>query len=125
MGQSYIEYVGAANATCKRRNDAGSGVRHCTALADARRGRYPAHMSTITKPSITPRAKAIAEGLVRSGRATKFQVSGGFVRADGIGTAIYWVTSDGTRVLRGDVPHSADELQTGFVEKMFVAGSGA
>jgi hypothetical protein len=45
-------------------------VRQCTALADARRGRYPAHMSPITKPSIMPRAKAIAEGLVRSGRAT-------------------------------------------------------
>ena len=80
-------------------------------------------MSTITKPSITPRAKAIAEGLVRTGRAAKFQVSGKYVRADGIGTAIYWVTSDGTRVLRGDVPHTADELQAGFVEKMVRAGS--
>jgi hypothetical protein len=75
--------------------------------------------------TIAPRAKAIVTGLVRTGRATKFQVVGEFVRADGIGTAIYWVTSDGTRVLRGDVPHSADELQAGFIEKMLRAGSGA
>jgi hypothetical protein len=80
-------------------------------------------MSTITKPSA--RAKAIATGLVRTGRATKFQVVGEFVRADGIGTAIYWVTSDGTRVLRGVLPDTAEELQSGFIEKMLVAGSAA
>jgi hypothetical protein len=54
-------------------------VRRCTALADVRGDRYPANMSTI----MSPRAKAIAEGLVRSGRAAKFEVAGGFVRADG------------------------------------------
>ena len=80
-------------------------------------------VSTTTKPS--PRAKAIATGLVRSGRAAKFQVSGGFVRADGIGSAIYWITGDGTRVLRGDTVDNADELQPGFIEAMTRAGSEA
>jgi len=63
--------------------------------------------------------------LVRTGRATKFQVVGEFVRADGIGTAIYWIAGDGSRVLRGDGLDSADELQIGFIDRMVRAGSGA
>jgi hypothetical protein len=47
-----------------------------------------------------------------------------FVRADGIGTAIYWITSDGARVLRGPLPDTADELQGGFIKKMLRTGSG-
>jgi hypothetical protein len=74
--------------------------------------------------SIMPRAKAIAEGLVRTGRATKFQVVGGFVRADGVGLT-YRVSDDGARVLRGLLPDTADELQLGFIDKMVRAGSGA
>jgi hypothetical protein len=77
-------------------------------------------MSTI----VSQRAKAIAEGLVRSGRAAKFRVAAGFVRANG-GGAIYWISADGTRVLRGDAVDSADELQPGFLQAMVRAGSDA
>jgi len=72
------------------------------------------------KPS--PRAQAIAVGLARTGRAAKFRGFAGFVRAEG-GGAIYWISGDGTRVLRGDTIDSADELQRGFLEAMVKAGS--
>jgi hypothetical protein len=52
------------------------------------------------KPS--PRAQAIATGLVRTGRAAKHRAAAGFIRADGIGPTC-WVSADGARVLRGDV----------------------
>jgi len=61
---------------------------------------------------------------VRSGRAAKFQTAGGYIRADGLGS-IYWIDGDGTRVLRGVLPDTAEELQSGFIEKMLMAGSGA
>jgi hypothetical protein len=73
----------------------------------------------IEKPS--PRAQAIAAGLVRSGRAARSRVAGNFIRADG-GGAVYWVSRDGGRLLRGDVVDSADELQRGFIEAMARAG---
>ena len=69
------------------------------------------------------RAQAIAAGLVRAGRATNYRVFGNFVRADGVG-ATYWISHDGTRVLRGDTIGGADELQPGFLEAMARAGSG-
>jgi hypothetical protein len=70
----------------------------------------------------SPRAQAIAAGLVRTGRATNLRVTGNFVRADGLG-ATYWVRTDGTGVLRGHMIGGADELQTGFIEAMVRAGS--
>jgi hypothetical protein len=72
------------------------------------------------KPS--PRAKAIAVGLVRTGRAAKCRAAAGFVRVDG-GEATYWVSNDGARVLRGDMIDSAMELQRGFIEAMARAGA--
>jgi hypothetical protein len=39
------------------------------------------------------------------------------------GGSTYWVSDDGTRVLRGDVAESADELQRGFLDAMVRAGS--
>ena len=72
------------------------------------------------KPS--PRAKAIAAGLVRTGRAAKSRAAAGFIRADG-GDATYWISGDGARVLRGDVVDTADELQRGFIEAMARAGA--
>jgi hypothetical protein len=70
----------------------------------------------------TPRAQAIVAGLVRAGHATNCRVFGNFVRADGVG-ATYWVSNDGTHVLRGDTISGADELQRGFLEAMVRAGS--
>ena len=77
-------------------------------------------MSRSTKPS--PRAQAIAAGLVRTGRAAQFRAAGAFIRADG-GSATSWISNDGARVLRGDVADSADELQPGFIDAMARAGS--
>jgi hypothetical protein len=70
----------------------------------------------------SPRAQAIAAGLVRAGRATNYRVFGNFVRADGAG-ATYWVSNDGMRVLRGDTIGGADEMQPGFLEAMARAGA--
>jgi hypothetical protein len=72
------------------------------------------------KPS--PRAQAIAAGLVRTGRAAKSRAAGNFIRADGAGPT-YWISRDGARVLRGDVIDTADELQRGFIEAMARASS--
>jgi hypothetical protein len=74
----------------------------------------------IEKPS--PRAQAIAAGLVRTGRAAKSRALGNFIRADG-GSAVYWISRDGARVLRGEVADTADELQRGFIEAMARAGA--
>jgi hypothetical protein len=71
------------------------------------------------KPS--PRAKAIAVGLVRTGRAAKSRAAAGFIRADG-GDATYWISDDGARVLRGDTLDTAEQLQSGFLEAMARAG---
>jgi hypothetical protein len=72
------------------------------------------------KPS--PRAQAIAAGLIRTGRAAKSRAAAGFIRADG-GDATYWVSDDGARLLRGDAVDTADELQPGFAAAMARAGS--
>jgi hypothetical protein len=77
-------------------------------------------VSRSTKPS--PRAEAIAAGLVRTGRAANYWATAGFIRADG-GGPTYWISDDGTRILRGDLVDGADELQRGFLEAMALAGS--
>jgi hypothetical protein len=48
--------------------------------------------------------------------------TGNFIRADG-GGAVYWISRDGVRVLRGEVADTADELQRGFIEAMARAGA--
>lgn len=74
-----------------------------------------------TGPS--PRAWAIAEGLVRTRRAIEYDVSGPFIRVDGFGSARYWISDDGGRVLRGSRLATADRLQPGFVEMMARTGA--
>jgi hypothetical protein len=68
------------------------------------------------------RAWAIAVGLVRTGRAAKYEATEGFIRAEGVGPTRYWISDDGARLLRGRIVASADELQDGFVEAMARAG---
>lgn len=73
------------------------------------------------------RALAIAKGLVRTNRVSKKEVVGGtfggFVRLRAVVGAFYWISLDGMRVLRGQDPGGADELQDGFVEAMARAGN--
>lgn len=71
------------------------------------------------------RAMVIAAGLMRTGRASDAQKSGGFIRLRATGGGFYFVAHDGVRVLRGDELDDAEELQQGFVAAMERAGSKA
>jgi hypothetical protein len=68
------------------------------------------------------KALAIAEGLVRTGRASGPVQVRGFLRVDAANGEPYWVSDDGTQILRGADPETADELQPGFVNAMARAG---
>lgn len=70
------------------------------------------------------RAWAIAEGLIRTGRAERSKETEKFIRVDGIKGACYWVAFDGNTILRGRSVTIADELQPGFVDAMARAGAG-
>ena len=78
-------------------------------------------MTETLEPS--PRAWAIAAGLVRSGRATNATAMDGFIRLLARGGVRYWVPFDGDRLLRGETLEDADELQLGFVDAMMRAGA--
>lgn len=70
----------------------------------------------------SPRAWAIAAGLVRTRRATQYDVTIGYIRADGVDGQRYWISDDGHRVFKGTTIAIADELQGGFIEAMSRAG---
>jgi hypothetical protein len=72
--------------------------------------------------NLSPRAQAIAAGLVRTGRAATCRADGGFIRVQGA-SVTYWVSADGARLLRGEMVDGADELQRGFIEAMLRAGA--
>jgi hypothetical protein len=76
-----------------------------------------------TDPTISARAKAIANGLIRTGRASDGRAARGYLRlrAERSGS-FYWVAADGSRLLRGDDLDTAEELQSSFVETMIQAG---
>ena len=71
----------------------------------------------------SPRALAVAEGLVRTGRGAERRRAGKYLRLTAAAGGFYWVTIDGSRLLRGDDLDSADELQAPFVEAMVRAGT--
>jgi hypothetical protein len=73
----------------------------------------------------TPRAWAIAEGLVRTGRAASSEQIDDYIRVSRGDGEHYWVSYDGGRVLRGTRIGSAEELQAGFVNAMARAGEPA
>ena len=75
------------------------------------------------KQAIYGRAKAIAEGLVRTGRASDQRLTSGHfrLRANN-GGGFYWIAVDGSRLLRGDELDGAEELQPKFVLAMVQAG---
>ena len=74
-------------------------------------------------PSV--RAQAIANGLMRTGRAANPLHTRGFICLHTAGAHRYWVSNDGRRVLRGRELAEADELQDGFIDAMARAGDGA
>ena len=71
----------------------------------------------------SPRAWTIANGLVRTGRATNPKRIDGFIWLFSAHGERYWVSYDGQRVLRGRDLQTADELQAGFIETMVRAGA--
>lgn len=75
--------------------------------------------------AVSERARAIAAGLTRSGRATAATFVAGYLCMPclvGARDEFYWVRSDGRKVLRGRTRDTAEELQPGFVEAMARAG---
>ena len=75
------------------------------------------------EPPFSRRAEEIANGLVRTGRASDPRMVHDHVqlRANR-GGGFYWITIDGARLLRGDELETAEELQPNFVQAMALAG---
>jgi hypothetical protein len=67
------------------------------------------------------RALAIAQGLVRTRRATQVTTQGDYLRLQAADT-FYWIPFDGGALLRGDQRRSATALQPGFADAMARAG---
>jgi hypothetical protein len=61
---------------------------------------------------------AIANGLIRTGRAAHPQSIRGYIHLAGVSGDRYFVAFDGNRLLRGDTVEHASPLQPGFVEAM-------
>lgn len=82
---------------------------------------------TAAQPELTARARAIATGLIRTGRAIGGRIVAldGFMRLDCRGGGFYWVSADGLKLLRGDALWGADELQPKFADAMERAGAAA
>jgi hypothetical protein len=79
--------------------------------------------STATDPEISARATAIASGLVRTERAapgSKFDH--GLLRLECFAGGFYWISLDGSRILRGIQLIDAEELQPKFIDAMERAG---
>ena len=72
---------------------------------------------------LSARAKAIAEGLIRAMRAEHHGVfDQGMLRLRCRRGGHYWISLDGSRVLRGRTLVDADELQPKFIDAIERAG---
>ena len=79
--------------------------------------------SASTEPTLSFRAKVIAEGLIRSGRADKHSVfDQGMLRLERFDGGYYWLALNGSRLLRGASLRTAEELQPGFADAMMLSG---
>jgi hypothetical protein len=73
--------------------------------------------------AISTRAMAIAEGLIRTKRAGRHGVvDRGMLKLECTKGGYYWISLDGSRVLRGSAIFEADELQPKFIDAMERAG---
>ena len=78
---------------------------------------------TYAEPAISPRAKAIAEGLIRTNRAGEHGVlDQGVLRLKCLKGGLYWISLDGGRILRGTKLFESEELQAKFRDAMEHAG---
>ena len=69
------------------------------------------------------RARAVAQGLIASGRATAMRPVGSFIRVRSERGPVYWVSHSGNALLRGEASETAEELQAGFVDAMARLGA--
>jgi hypothetical protein len=69
-------------------------------------------------PTPSRRAMAVANGLIRTGRASHPNAARGYIRLNGGLGEHYYVAFSGTRLFRGDSLEQASELQHGFIEAM-------
>ena len=73
--------------------------------------------------AMSERATVIARGLVRTGRAAKgIRPGQDMVRLQCLNGGFYWISLDGSQVLRGSTLMAADELQAKFRDAMERAG---
>jgi hypothetical protein len=73
--------------------------------------------------TLSSRAKAVAEGLVRTRHAKRNgAVDREMLRYECKKGGFYWISLDGNRVLRGATLSMAEELQPKFIEAMERAG---
>ena len=71
---------------------------------------------------LSPRAKQIAEGLVRTGRASDARLFRTWLQLRATAGNFYWIALDGSALLRGDTFDGAEELQPSFADAMARAG---
>jgi len=77
----------------------------------------------MTGAHLSDRARAIAEGLIRTKRAHYHGVfDQGMLRLTCRTGGFYWISLDGRFVLRGKMLFEADELQPKFIDAMERAG---
>jgi hypothetical protein len=70
-------------------------------------------------PEISVRAKAIAKELIRTERAAPGpKLDYGLLRLERFDDGFYWISLDGTRLLRGPTLLDAEELQPKFIDDM-------
>ena len=77
---------------------------------------------TGAKPEVSDRARAIIEGLARTGRGSDPRVVRSHVRLRARIGGFYWIRLDGSRLLRGHDVDDAEPLQESFTETMARAG---
>jgi hypothetical protein len=80
-------------------------------------------VGTLAEP--TGRALRIAQGLMRTGRASRVTTARGFICLRSSTSGFYWVAYDGKRVMRGYNVKTAENLQDGFISLMERAGMPA
>ncbi len=70
------------------------------------------------EPFASERAKAMADGLIRTGRARDCRAIPGHLELRAKRGGFYWITADGEHLLHGDDLDSALELQPNFAQAM-------
>ena len=77
----------------------------------------------LTEYPLSARARAIAEGLIRTKCAGNHgTLDEGNLRRECLKGGFYWISLDGRRLLRGARPQGASELQATFLDAMERAG---